>query len=64
MVHTSSRKKITVIVTTTDDGLPIPGASTDAGELGSGHTVTALYEIVPAGVTSDYIKTIPELKYT
>lgn len=36
----------------------------DAGELGSGHTVTALYEIIPVGVTSDYLKTIPELKYT
>jgi Ca-activated chloride channel family protein len=36
----------------------------DAGELGSGHTVTALYEIVPVGIESDYIKTIPELKYT
>jgi Ca-activated chloride channel family protein len=36
----------------------------DAGELGSGHTVTALYEIVPTGITSDYLKTIPELKYT
>ncbi len=36
----------------------------DAGELGSGHTVTALYEIVPAGVKSDYLKTISDLKYT
>ncbi len=36
----------------------------DAGELGSGHTVTALYEIIPTGVKSDYLKTIPELKYT
>jgi len=26
----------------------------DAGELGSGHTVTALYEIIPKGVTSPY----------
>ncbi|MDH4092404.1 MAG: von Willebrand factor type A domain-containing protein [Cyclobacteriaceae bacterium] len=34
----------------------------DAGELGSGHTVTALYEIIPAGVESEFIK-IDELKY-
>jgi len=36
----------------------------DAGELGSGHSVTALYEIIPAGVKSDFSKDIPELKYT
>ncbi|WP_318544528.1 YfbK domain-containing protein [Marixanthotalea marina] len=36
----------------------------DAGELGSGHTVTALYEIIPTGVESDYLKDINELKYT
>lgn len=35
----------------------------DAGELGSGHTVTALYEIIPVGVESDFIKTIDPLKY-
>ncbi|KAF2331168.1 vWA domain-containing protein [Flavobacterium ginsenosidimutans] len=34
----------------------------DAGELGSGHSVTALYEIVPAGVESDYVPS--DLKYT
>lgn len=34
----------------------------DAGELGSGHTVTALYEIIPTGVESDFSQ--PELKYT
>lgn len=34
----------------------------DAGELGSGHTVTALYEIIPANVESDY--SVPDLKYT
>lgn len=34
----------------------------DAGELGSGHTVTALYEIIPIGVESDFYK-IDELKY-
>lgn len=35
----------------------------DAGELGSGHTVTALYEIIPVGVKSDFIKTVDPLKY-
>jgi Ca-activated chloride channel homolog len=34
----------------------------DAGELGSGHTVTALYEIIPAGVKSDFYD-IDALKY-
>ena len=34
----------------------------DAGELGSGHTVTALYEIIPTGIESDY--TASDLKYT
>jgi Ca-activated chloride channel family protein len=34
----------------------------DAGELGSGHTVTALYEIIPVGVDSEFLK-IDELKY-
>ena len=34
----------------------------DAGELGSGHTVTALYEVIPAGVESSF-KPIDELKY-
>ncbi|WP_299126874.1 von Willebrand factor type A domain-containing protein [uncultured Winogradskyella sp.] len=36
----------------------------DAGELGSGHAVTALYEIIPFGVKSDYLKKLPDLKYT
>src|SRR5690606_34644030 len=36
----------------------------DAGELGSGHTVTALYEIIPVGVHSKYLKDIDSLKYT
>jgi len=36
----------------------------DAGELGSGHTVTALYEVIPTGVKSDYLKTVADLKYT
>ena len=35
----------------------------DAGELGSGHTVTALYEIIPVGVTSEFIRNVDELKY-
>jgi len=34
----------------------------DAGELGSGHTVTALYEIIPTGVDSDFTK-VDDLKY-
>lgn len=36
----------------------------DAGELGSGHTVTALYEIIPTGVESDYFTPAPGLKYS
>lgn len=35
----------------------------DAGEMGSGHTVTALYELVPAGVESKYLKHVDPLKY-
>lgn len=35
----------------------------DAGELGSGHTVTALYEIIPAGVKSKFLKNVDPLKY-
>ncbi len=34
----------------------------DAGELGSGHSVTALYEIIPVGVESEF-STIDDLKY-
>ncbi|GHN00204.1 VWA domain-containing protein [Cytophagales bacterium WSM2-2] len=34
----------------------------DAGELGSGHTVTALYEIIPLGVESKFFK-VDELTY-
>jgi Ca-activated chloride channel family protein len=34
----------------------------DAGELGSGHTVTALYEVIPTGAESDFYQ-IDELKY-
>ncbi|PTX62821.1 Ca-activated chloride channel family protein [Kordia periserrulae] len=36
----------------------------DAGELGAGHTVTALYEIIPVGVDSKYLKDVDDLKYT
>lgn len=36
----------------------------DAGELGSGHTVTALYEVIPVGTTSEYLKEVADLKYT
>lgn len=35
----------------------------DAGELGSGHTVTALYEVIPAGVKSEFITKVDDLKY-
>lgn len=35
----------------------------DAGELGSGHTVTALYEVIPVGVKDDFTKTVDPLKY-
>ena len=36
----------------------------DAGELGSGHTVTALYEIIPTGVDSEFFKATSPLKYS
>ncbi len=35
----------------------------DAGELGSGHTVTALYEIIPVGKASPFLKNVDKLKY-
>lgn len=35
----------------------------DAGELGSGHTVTALYEIIPTGVESPWLRNVDPLKY-
>ena len=36
----------------------------DAGDLGSGHTVTALYEIIPVGVKSEgFIQSVDDLKY-
>ncbi len=36
----------------------------DAGELGSGHTVTALYEVIPVGVESRFFTPSSELKYS
>jgi Ca-activated chloride channel family protein len=38
--------------------------SKDAGELGAGHTVTALYEVILLGEGSDFLKDVPELKYS
>lgn len=35
----------------------------DAGDLGSGHTVTALYEIIPVGVQSSFSPSVDPLKY-
>lgn len=35
----------------------------DAGDMGSGHTVTAFYEIVPIGVKDDYSSSVDPLKY-
>lgn len=35
----------------------------DAGDMVSGHTVTALYEIVPAGIKDNYIGNVDPLKY-
>ncbi|EFK33615.1 Alpha-agarase precursor [Chryseobacterium gleum] len=36
----------------------------DAGELGSGHTVTALYEVIPANVNSEFTPKETKLKYS
>ncbi|MGG7437152.1 vWA domain-containing protein [Chryseobacterium arthrosphaerae] len=36
----------------------------DAGELGSGHTVTALYEIIPVGTQSEFLPKENKLKYS
>ncbi|MBD3582526.1 DUF3520 domain-containing protein [Flavobacterium sp. D33] len=36
----------------------------DAGELGSGHNVTALYEVIPQGVKSTFFTESTNLKYT
>jgi Ca-activated chloride channel homolog len=35
----------------------------DAGDMGSGHTVTALYEVIPVGVESDFLESVDPLKY-
>lgn len=35
----------------------------DAGELGSGHTVTAIYEIIPAGSEEELTASVDSLKY-
>ena len=35
----------------------------DAGEIGAGHTVTALYEVVPVGVKAPQAGTVDPLKY-
>lgn len=35
----------------------------DAGELGSGHTVTALYEIIPVGMKDEFTGAVIPLKY-
>lgn len=35
----------------------------DAGEMGAGHNVTALYEIIPVGVKSNFAPSIDPLKY-
>jgi Ca-activated chloride channel family protein len=36
----------------------------DAGDMGSGHSVTALYEVIPAGVKTDLLDKVDPLKYT
>ena len=35
----------------------------DAGDMGSGHTVTALYELIPAGVESSFLPKVEKLRY-
>ena len=35
----------------------------DAGDMGAGHRVTALYEIIPAGITDSYTNSVDALKY-
>jgi len=35
----------------------------DAGEMGSGHTVTALYEIIPVGEKNEFLENVDALKY-
>ncbi len=34
----------------------------DAGEIGAGHTVTALYEVVPAGAATDSAESVPPVE--
>ena len=36
----------------------------DAGELGSGHKVTALYEVILKGEENEFLKEVPALKYS
>jgi Ca-activated chloride channel homolog len=36
----------------------------DAGDMGSGHTVTALYEIIPAGIKDQFTDRVDPLKYS
>ena len=35
----------------------------DAGDMGAGHTVTAFYEVIPAGVKNEYVGKVDDLKY-
>jgi Ca-activated chloride channel homolog len=35
----------------------------DAGDMGSGHTVTVMYELIPVGVKSEFIRETNDLKY-
>ncbi len=35
----------------------------DAGEIGAGHTVTALYEVIPVGVKNKYSTSVDTLRY-
>lgn len=35
----------------------------DAGDMGSGHAITAIYEIVPQGADSEYVGSVDDLKY-
>ncbi len=35
----------------------------DAGEMGAGHTVTALYEVIPTGIKSNFAGSVDDLKY-
>ncbi|MGI9243875.1 MAG: vWA domain-containing protein, partial [Verrucomicrobiales bacterium] len=37
--------------------------SVDAGDIGAGHTVTALYEIVPRGLEAEILQAVAPLKY-